>query len=80
MTDFSKEHLFKQELTALINRYNMDNRSNTPDFILAEYLLECLKSFNSASIKREHWYGVKLEPGQETGIDYRKCLAPHENG
>ena len=59
---------FENELTSLLNRYSMENGSNTPDFILAEYLKNCLLAFNSASNRRETWYDVKLRPGgQNTG-------------
>jgi hypothetical protein len=52
---------FQSELTDLINRHSMENASETPDFILAEYLYECLISFNLASNKRENWYGRQNE-------------------
>lgn len=51
---------FEQELRDLINRYSLENESNTPDFILAEFLIKCLEAFNEASNKREEWYGKKL--------------------
>lgn len=54
---------FLIDLSNIINKYSIDNASNTPDFILAEYLRNCLNAFTIASNKREEWYGVKLEPG-----------------
>jgi len=39
----------------------MENGSNTPDFILAKYLADCLEAFNSASRHRERWYGKQLK-------------------
>jgi hypothetical protein len=50
---------FETELRRLINRTCRENESNTPDFILAKYLAECLNSFNSATRKRDNWYGHK---------------------
>lgn len=50
---------FKAELSSLINRHSQENGSNTPDFLLAEYLNDCLKAFNSAVSARESWYGHK---------------------
>jgi hypothetical protein len=47
---------FEQELEDLINKYSMENDSDTPDFILAEYLIGCLEAFNKAVTKREDWY------------------------
>lgn len=48
---------FEKELETLINKYSKENGSNTPDFILAEYLSNCLATFNNTIIKRENWYG-----------------------
>lgn len=48
---------FEKELEELINRYSKENGSNIPDFILAEYLNECLKNFNQTINKRDKWYG-----------------------
>lgn len=47
---------FKEELTRLINKYNKENYSNTPDFILANHLENCLLSFESAILERDKWY------------------------
>jgi hypothetical protein len=51
-----KQMIFKKELEKLINRFSLENCSNTPDFILAEYLLDCLNNFNEVTKKREKWY------------------------
>lgn len=51
---------FKKELESLINRHGRENVSNTPDFILAQYLLDCLENFNRTSLAREKWYGKSL--------------------
>jgi hypothetical protein len=48
------------EIRAAINRCSRENVSNTPDFILAEYLMACLVAFESASMRREDWYGRHL--------------------
>lgn len=50
----------KDELSCLLNRANRENESNTPDFILAEYMLDCLEAFEKASKWREDWYGKWL--------------------
>lgn len=47
---------FRKDLEELINRYSMENGSNTPDFILSEYLENCLKAFDNATIGRTLWY------------------------
>lgn len=48
------------ELASVLNRHSAENGSNTPDFILAEYMLTCLAAFNIASLHREAWYGKDL--------------------
>ncbi len=52
---------FQKALENLINEHNMESGSNTPDFILAEYLVNCLKAFNVTSRDREKWYGKSLK-------------------
>ena len=36
---------FEKKLTALINKSRLENYSNTPDFILADYLMNCLMTY-----------------------------------
>ena len=60
-----REEIFKKEVQASINRLCLESVSNTPDWILAEYLLNCLKSFNFAVNARDKWYGVNLSPGSK---------------
>lgn len=48
---------FQRELETLINRHSMENGSNTPDFLLAEYLCDCLATYEVIMSKREKWYG-----------------------
>jgi hypothetical protein len=51
---------FEQKLKSLINKYSMENLSGTPDFILAEFMAHCLKTFNLVTRAREHWYGRRV--------------------
>jgi len=53
---------FRKELEELINKHSMENESNTPDFILADYLLACLTTWENYTKEREKWYGIKLDP------------------
>ena len=50
---------FEKELESLINKYSQENNSNTPDFILAEYLSGCLKNWHDSIKKRDNWYSEK---------------------
>lgn len=47
----------EKEIRAIINKYSQENNSNTPDFILAQYIMESLKAFENAINAREKWYG-----------------------
>ena len=38
---------FERELAGLINKYSLENNSNTPDYILAHYLHQCLMAYES---------------------------------
>jgi len=48
---------FRSELESLINKYSQEDGSDTPDFILAQYLTGCLETWNIAVNEREKWYG-----------------------
>lgn len=47
----------RKEIEEAINRNSAENGSNTPDFILADYLRDCLAAFDRAVKAREEWYG-----------------------
>ena len=53
---------FAKELEQLINRHSLENVSDTPDFILAEYMRMSLAAFNTAVQRRESWYGRDPRP------------------
>jgi hypothetical protein len=48
---------FEVELEQLINMHSQENGSGTPDFILAIFLTDCLRAYNTALAAREKWYG-----------------------
>ncbi len=58
-----EETSLAQDIAALINEHSMENRSNTPDFILAAFLTACLLSWNRATRDRDRWWGVKHKIG-----------------
>lgn len=57
---------FAKELEGAINRCSQENASNTPDFILAQYLLGCLVAWNDAVAAREKWYGREADTFAES--------------
>ena len=54
--DAQKNESLEEAIRHLINCYSVENESDTPDFILAEYLMACLKAFNDATVTRTGWY------------------------
>lgn len=50
---------FRKDLETLINSHSVENGSNTPDFMLADYLMNCLEVWEETVNKREKWYGRK---------------------
>lgn len=54
----------REALATVVNREGLEAGSNTPDFILAEFMADTLAAFDRASRAREEWYGVHHEPGQ----------------
>lgn len=45
---------FERELKNLINKHSVENSSDTADYILARYLMECLAAFSTAVRSREN--------------------------
>lgn len=50
-----RELTFQQELEILINQHSKENETNTPDFILANYMNDCLNAYTKALKDREKW-------------------------
>lgn len=57
MEEINKEIKLTVEIQTLLNKYSRENKSDTPDFILADYLFSCLKAYEEATNKRDEWYG-----------------------
>ena len=47
----------KKELETLLNKHSAENGSDTPDYILAKYLIGCLNTFEDAIRSRDNWHG-----------------------
>lgn len=56
------------DLAALLNEHSRENASDTPDFILAGYLVNCLAAFEAATRHRELWYGRPM-PGVRAEVN-----------
>ena len=66
------ETQLSKDIREAINRACAENGSNTPDHILAEYMLSCLMAFDKAVQARAAWYGRMDKPGAST----REVTAP----
>lgn len=47
-----------ERIREVINCECAERNSNTPDYILAEYLLDCLAAFDKATMARDNWYSA----------------------
>lgn len=47
----------RTELAEVLNKHSAENGSDTPDFVLAQFLLNCLHAFDVAVADRTRWYG-----------------------
>jgi len=52
-----KDQEFRRDLIKLLNSYNKESESNTPDYILAEHLISCLRNFNNSTNSISEYYG-----------------------
>ena len=57
----------QEEIANLLNRYSRENASDTPDFILGQYLMSCLEAFEKATRERDEWGGGRPPPGLKPG-------------
>ena len=48
---------FLKELAKVLNKHNIDTATDTPDYILAEYLNSCLRSYLIVNYNNRNWHG-----------------------
>jgi len=60
--DFDIMSKLRKDIEHAINCNSAENGSDTPDFILAEYLTNCLAAYDKAVTAREKWYGREPVP------------------
>ena len=56
---------FRNKIEDLINILSLENGSDTPDYVLSEYLTDCLKAYDKAAQMRDKHQqekGEKNEP------------------
>ncbi len=71
------ETTLEQELAELLNRHSVENDSNTPDYILAEYLTDCLDAYSKAVRARTKWFGPNPTFGPSFDPKATKTLPNH---
>jgi hypothetical protein len=62
MTLPSNSGTFEGDLRELINRHSLENSSDTPDYILAQYIAGCVTTFNNVVRQRDAWHGFTPWP------------------
>lgn len=60
---------FQEELETLINKYSMEQYSDTPDWILAQYIQNSLDTFNKAVVARDRWYSRSSFRDEELTVE-----------
>ena len=59
-----EDDAFQDELKDLLNRHSRENRSDTPDHILATYMKSCLEAFETATGERTRWFAPKSKDSE----------------
>lgn len=71
--------MLRTEIEQAINRCNAEATSNTPDFILAQYLMDCLAAFDKAVSARDDWYEDADEDEPPSVGEMAGILADEDN-
>lgn len=56
---------FEKELTVLLNRFSIDTKCQTPDFLLAEFLVRNINLYALVIDERERWFGRTPSEGPQ---------------
>lgn len=69
---------FREDLAGVINRHSLENGSDTPDYILAGYLSNCLRAFDNAVNARKEYFtdNDKQVPEQPELAAIKKTSVP----
>lgn len=58
-SDSKKVEELSKDLEAVLNKHCIDSKTNTPDFILAEYLINCLTAYNALIVSKSIFFTDK---------------------
>lgn len=71
--DDKKYDEFLREIAAVCNRFSIENRSNTTDFILAEFMAGCLNVYeNTVQNRFEHRKRATFDKELDTFLEQNK--------
>lgn len=56
----TRPQTFLSGLQTLINKHGKESGSDTPDFILANYLIGCLEVYNQSVKDRDRYFGIDV--------------------
>lgn len=51
----------KRDLSKVMNNHGIDTGCSAPDYILAEYLIDCLKSYKKMDDANRTWHGLSIK-------------------
>jgi hypothetical protein len=71
----NKTMSFREELTTLINEHSLEGGSNTPDFLLADYLKDTLNTFDKLMTRRDLCQGKSERKLVETYVENLKKVS-----
>ena len=73
----ARERDLREKLASAINYVSAENGSDTPDFILADFLAAQLRAFDEAVHRRSQWYGhhQSISNGKGKGTDAQLAAA-----
>ena len=64
--DKNKTARFGRDLSALINSYGLDTELSTPDFIIAQHMMDSTTVLRRTLFLRESWYAKPETPDNNT--------------
>lgn len=56
-----RSYTLTEKLAHLLNYHSMEQFSDTPDFILAEYMMDCFRAWNKGIEAREKWHDHPIQ-------------------
>lgn len=78
---------FRERIEEVINVFSLEDGSDTPDYVLSAYLVDCLKAYDRALQRRDKHYGhdVDSKPKDPSIVhpdEFNRCIRndPNDTG